>query len=1060
METAALERPPIPMRRGNRAWSDATYDERPKTIAIPPVPPLTPVNAQPAPAYSNPDLRRRTAPSSVLVKKRRDRGPQSEQVISSLIDSLADISIERPPSPARPNNGATTSHPTPLLRKKPSFAGSAGTGVAMDYDTYRRALTEDFMVADDAAEPPVIRTTKRPSGLSELTAPKKSHQHALGSYLRSGYARSTSALSIHSRDDDTKSIGKISVETVRRRSLASASRESLESRLSAKKGPKSVISPMKDRFRSSKDLEYSGHMPNGVIVSDNLYDPDDHRISPRRVSHPINHTIEEEPSASYPPAIARAPESSIREGKRPMAYDSAIDTSSANGPAVPSRRSSLRRDSSLPRHAHSPNSRAVSESLPEEDEDQVAPRTDPLEGADTEVTKRIRELKAKKEEREREARRSPTPEFESASQPEFNFASDAPLAPAPLHLSPDESRSAAKSIRAAQLGPIRVPSQGILPNGAAKAFTPAGRPTTPLTPTALPIDYSYVVQSLDENCAPPSAKPPSTKGSISSSLGRPCVAPSVTQQRRRSAATGGRSAISRTVTSKTLGSERTGYSDLLDPPLDTRDDSPVERQSIDTNSTDGTPNIPRKSSSITSKRRRWSHPELPLGVERNSSMRASDLAVRPPERPEKIVEERPSSSDSVDRDVNCFVHAPRLSQKIRHHASGRTIAFSEVGDPKGHAVFCCVGMGLTRYVTAFYDELALTLKLRLITPDRPGVGGSQSDPNGTPLSWSDDVLAICQALHISKFSIMAHSAGAIYALATALRMPQHIRGRVHLLAPWIPPSQMAPIGITKQDPPPGAQLPKSQRFLRVLPAPFLRVANTGFLSAASSSLSPNGSSTPKKEKKRKSLLSNKDKDRADSRNSSPAPISRNLTEPLLDTRRESIMLMDQQNMPDGPRLLTSKSMRNLQSPPLAQTSAHQRQRSLEEDLARREDYDSKLTLAIWGLATTNANPAIDLLVCLERNQAIGFMYKDITRAVVIHHGSKDTRVPVENVKWLGTAMRRCEVRVLEGEGHGLMASASVMGGVLEEVGREWRDWEEGVKEGETTLGAGGERKWR
>jgi pimeloyl-ACP methyl ester carboxylesterase len=301
---------------------------------------------------------------------------------------------------------------------------------------------------------------------------------------------------------------------------------------------------------------------------------------------------------------------------------------------------------------------------------------------------------------------------------------------------------------------------------------------------------------------------------------------------------------------------------------------------------------------------------------------------------------------------------------------------------------------------------------------------------------------------------MAHSAGAIYALATALRMPQHIRGRVHLLAPWIPPSQMAPIGITKQDPPPGAQLPKSQRFLRVLPAPFLRVANTGFLSAASSSLSPNGTSTPKREKKRKSLLSNKDKDkdRNDSRNSSPAPINRHLTEPLSDSRRESIMLMDQQSMPDGARLLTSKSMRNLHSPPLAQMSTHQRQRSLEEDLARREDYDSKLTLAIWGLATTNANPAIDLLICLERNQAIGFMYKDITRAVVIHHGSKDTRVPVENVKWLGTAMRRCEVRVLEGEGHGLMASATVMGGVLEEVGREWRDWEEAVRKGERSLG--------
>jgi hypothetical protein len=83
---------------------------------------------------------------------------------------------------------------------------------------------------------------------------------------------------------------------------------------------------------------------------------------------------------------------------------------------------------------------------------------------------------------------------------------------------------------------------------------------------------------------------------------------------------------------------------------------------------------------------------------------------------------------------------------------------------------------------------------------------------------------------------------------------------------------------------------------------------------------------------------------------------------------------------------------------------------------------------------------VDLLVCLERRHTIGFRYVDITRAVVIHHGSKDTRVPVENVRWLGKTMRRCEVRVLEGEGHGLMASAAVMGGVLMEIAREWEDW--------------------
>lgn len=49
-------------------------------------------------------------------------------------------------------------------------------------------------------------------------------------------------------------------------------------------------------------------------------------------------------------------------------------------------------------------------------------------------------------------------------------------------------------------------------------------------------------------------------------------------------------------------------------------------------------------------------------------------------------------------------------------------------------------------------------------------------------------------------------------------------------------------------------------------------------------------------------------------------------------------------------------------------------------------------------------------------------------------------MPVDNVKWLGTTMRRCDIRILPNEGHGLMASASVMGNVLSEIAAEWREW--------------------
>ena len=104
----------------------------------------------------------------------------------------------------------------------------------------------------------------------------------------------------------------------------------------------------------------------------------------------------------------------------------------------------------------------------------------------------------------------------------------------------------------------------------------------------------------------------------------------------------------------------------------------------------------------------------------------------------------PSTADSIDNAIEDYLFSYRLSQKIQHPQTSRIISFSEVGDPNGYAVFCCVGMGLTRYVTTFYDELALKLKLRLITPERPGIGESEAyaDGSDTPLGWPGKIITI------------------------------------------------------------------------------------------------------------------------------------------------------------------------------------------------------------------------------------------------------------------------------------------------------------------------------
>lgn len=293
---------------------------------------------------------------------------------------------------------------------------------------------------------------------------------------------------------------------------------------------------------------------------------------------------------------------------------------------------------------------------------------------------------------------------------------------------------------------------------------------------------------------------------------------------------------------------------------------------------------------------------------------------------------------------------------------------------------------------------------------------------GPLTACADDVYAICQYLKITKFSILAHSAGAIYALATALRMPQHIRGRIHLLAPWIPPSQMNVFG-TSQAMPPTNAIPTSQRILRALPTPFLKAANSSFMTATSSSLT---SSLPKQPKRQK-------------RKSTAPTIGRRDVVSGID--KETFESIEQGDRPSLP--LVTEHLDQLRSDgefDNRDSALIDAANDAAADKERQLIYDTRLTHAIWELATTGANPAVDLLICLERRHTIGFRYVDITRPVVIHHGTRDNRVPVDNVRWLGKTMRRCEVRILEGEGHGLMASATVMGSVLMEISKEWDDW--------------------
>ncbi|EJD52158.1 alpha/beta-hydrolase [Auricularia subglabra TFB-10046 SS5] len=145
-----------------------------------------------------------------------------------------------------------------------------------------------------------------------------------------------------------------------------------------------------------------------------------------------------------------------------------------------------------------------------------------------------------------------------------------------------------------------------------------------------------------------------------------------------------------------------------------------------------------------------------------------------------------------------YLRSPRLTRlltlKRKPHSTsipGATtlqVSLSDVGKETGRPVVVFLGLGCVRYLTALYDEMATALNLRLICIDRWGLGRT-SEPIATSsrgvLEWAGVVEEVLDLLDIGHVSVMAHSAGAPYAMAFAQRVGNRVQGDICLLAPWV-----------------------------------------------------------------------------------------------------------------------------------------------------------------------------------------------------------------------------------------------------------------------------------
>ncbi|MFN8173528.1 MAG: alpha/beta hydrolase [Solirubrobacteraceae bacterium] len=106
---------------------------------------------------------------------------------------------------------------------------------------------------------------------------------------------------------------------------------------------------------------------------------------------------------------------------------------------------------------------------------------------------------------------------------------------------------------------------------------------------------------------------------------------------------------------------------------------------------------------------------------------------------------------------------------------GRAVAVAEYGDPDGLPLLNCHGGLLCRHDVASADASARALGVRIVSPDRPGVGGSDRLPSRTLLDWPADVVALADALGIGSFAVLGWSMGGQYALALARALPERVR---------------------------------------------------------------------------------------------------------------------------------------------------------------------------------------------------------------------------------------------------------------------------------------------
>lgn len=118
---------------------------------------------------------------------------------------------------------------------------------------------------------------------------------------------------------------------------------------------------------------------------------------------------------------------------------------------------------------------------------------------------------------------------------------------------------------------------------------------------------------------------------------------------------------------------------------------------------------------------------------------------------------------------------PEIETKFLQLSGGGVLAYSEYGEPDGVPVLFCHGWQASRVQAAGAAGAAGELGIRLIAPDRPGIGLSTFQAGRELSDWPPLVEALANALTLGDFAVAGLSGGGPYALATAWALRDRVR---------------------------------------------------------------------------------------------------------------------------------------------------------------------------------------------------------------------------------------------------------------------------------------------